>query len=144
MVPATSVCSTFSHCRLCPTLSSSVMHSFAADETVATEENFLWRHPLPHCSCGLGGQLVVSRLLHRILLFIDRFAVEFHAPIHTGRSNWILYRKLKYERCLRLGSVTSGLRESGWNLLFSALCRRWERNISPNPASKIPALEMSY
>ena len=41
---------------------------------------------------------------------------------------------------LRLGSVMPGLRESGWNLRFSAHCRRGERNISPNSASKIAAL----
>ena len=33
-----------------------------------------------------------------------------------------------------------GLWGSGWNLCFSAHCRRRERIISPNPATKIPAL----
>ena len=38
-----------------------------------------------------------------------------------------------------LGSVTPGLRESDWNLHFSAQLRRREHNISPNQASKIQA-----
>ena len=33
-----------------------------------------------------------------------------------------------------------GLPNSGWNLHFSAHCRRGERNFSPNPASKILAM----
>ena len=39
-----------------------------------------------------------------------------------------------------MGSVTLDLANQGANLRFTAHCRWGERNISPNPASKIPPL----
>ena len=43
----------------------------------------------------------------------------------------------------RVGSVRLGLVNQGAKLHFPAHCRWIERNISPNPASKIPPLVIS-